>query len=213
MWRRFLSSNPFPNSAVSDSANLGIRRAPYIARSAPCCSNSTICRPISQQARTCMESTARSACPRADSISPRNWLISVGSVSWFVGRAKRPSCWWPLLRQPRGLAWRSVSRHLRIGRQALVVNDGEGSHGGEIALRFLLIWRAGQNCRFIGLIGLGCANPTCSDSLALLLIATFARGVWARGLFYGNFSWYPARGWIAALTVIARSGYATRQSQ
>jgi hypothetical protein len=64
---------------------VGVRRIPYAARSAPSCSNSTICCPISQQVRICMESTARSACPRADSISPRNWLMSVGRVSWFAG--------------------------------------------------------------------------------------------------------------------------------
>ena len=50
-----------------------------------------------------------------------------------------------------------------------------------------LLWGV---CRFgwvagtVGLIGLGCANPTyCSDLLALFLIASCARGVLARGLF------------------------------
>ena len=56
-------------------------------------------------------------------------------------------------------------------------------------------------------VGLRFANPTYFlDLFALFLIAACAGGVWAGGLFYGNFSWYPARGWIAALTVIARSG-------
>ena len=76
-----------------------------------------------------------------------------------------------------------------------------------VVLGAKLLWGGFDLGGVAGIVGLRFANPTYGpDPLALFLIAACARDVWAVGLFYGNFSWYPARGWIAALTVIARSG-------
>jgi hypothetical protein len=75
------------------------------------------------------------------------------------------------------------------------MDGGVGSHGGEIALGVLLIWRGGRGCRVTP-----SANPTYDlDLFALFFIAAYARGVWAGGLFDGYFGWYAGWGWIAAL--------------